>query len=215
MATYGGGIYNEKLSSPILRNTIIWENSSGVYNSNWAGTCSPVYNYCLVQNLNPEGTGNLDGILTYPNMFVNAIYYSQAPTTEGDYSLAAGSLCIDAGNNNFNNTASDLAGNLRIYNGRIDMGAYEYGSTSPSIKNIDINAINIYPNPAQHTLYIQSSETIEQVNIYDISGRMLLTREFISLPNQGIDVSNLAKGIYLVKVRTATGETLKRIVVSD
>ena len=75
--------------------------------------------------------------------------------------------------------------------------------------------VNIYPNPAQNTLYIMSEEAVEQVNIYDISGRMLLTMGHAPLPNQSIDISHLANGIYIIKVKTAGGETVKRIMVND
>ncbi len=47
----------------------------------------------------------------------------------GDYRLAAGSPCIDAGDNAYVTTATDLAGNTRIANGTVDIGCYEYGSS--------------------------------------------------------------------------------------
>ena len=84
------------------------------------------------------------------------------------------------------------------------------GSGGTSIAEQNNSDIRVYPNPAQNTLYIQSAETVEQVSIYDISGRMLL-----QTTRQSIDISHLANGIYIIKVKTATGETLKRIVVSD
>ena len=78
----------------------------------------------------------------------------------------------------------------------------------PSIAETETNTINLYPNPAQNTLYIESAETVEQVIIYDISGRTL---QQTNNPNTSIDVSNLANGIYLVKVKTAQGETVRKI----
>ena len=78
--------------------------------------------------------------------------------------------------------------------------------------NYVTNPINIYPNPAQNTLYIQSSETVEQVRIYDVSGRELIQ---LPHPTQSIDISHLANGTYIIKVKTAGGETVKRIIVND
>jgi len=80
---------------------------------------------------------------------------------------------------------------------------------SVGIAETQASTISIYPNPAQNTLYIQSSETIEQVRVYDISGRELIQLPY---PAQSIDINHLATGIYLVKVRTAQGETIKKIV---
>ncbi|OQX73957.1 MAG: hypothetical protein B6D61_12000, partial [Bacteroidetes bacterium 4484_249] len=55
--------------------------------------------------------------------------------------------------------STDLAGNLRIVNGRIDMGAYEYQDTGTRIKNfylqnIQESKIHIFPNPFQHNAFI-------------------------------------------------------------
>ena len=70
-------------------------------------------------------------------------------------------------------------------------------------------SVQVYPNPAQHTLYIMSEEAVEQVSIYDINGRELMQLPY---PAQSIDINHLANGIYLVKVKTAAGETVKKIV---
>lgn len=44
----------------------------------------------------------------------------------GDYRLQKSSPCIDAGDNSYSTTDTDLAGKVRIYNGKVDIGAYEY-----------------------------------------------------------------------------------------
>ena len=87
---------------------------------------------------------------------------------------------------------------------------YHYSSQT-SIKNIaqTTGDVYVYPNPVQNTLFIQSSEAVEQATIYDISGRML---QQTFNPAQSIDISNLANGIYLVKVKTAAGESVSKIV---
>ena len=74
------------------------------------------------------------------------------------------------------------------------------------------SSIQVYPNPAQSTLYIISSEAVEQVSVYDISGKTVGAYSIRPNPNPSIDISGLANGIYLVKVKTAAGETVKKIV---
>jgi len=89
-----------------------------------------------------------------------------------------------------------------------------------SIAETATNTLSLYPNPAQHTLYIMSAEEVEQVSVYDISGKTvgaygIRPYSIRPNPNPSIDISHLANGIYLVKVKTAQGETVKRIVISD
>ena len=56
----------------------------------------------------------------------------------GDYRLAAGSPCIDAGDNSCVTTATDLDGNARIANGTVDIGCYEY-ETLPGAKYLVVD----------------------------------------------------------------------------
>jgi hypothetical protein len=61
-------------------------------------------------------------------LFRNPVDSSLAPTSDGDYRLLPGSPAINTGNNNHIPPGFDvdLAGGLRIQDGVVDMGAYEY-----------------------------------------------------------------------------------------
>ena len=71
------------------------------------------------------------------------------------YYLSEGSPCINTGvadTTGMNLPLTDLAGNQRVWDGRIDMGCYEYGapvsSEDPELP-VPVNGINLslYPNP--------------------------------------------------------------------
>ena len=69
---------------------------------------------------------NLDNCYVYDPakpLFTNA--------ASGDYTLAEGSQAIDRGNNQYVTTSVDLAGNPRILNRTVDIGAYEYLTSEP------------------------------------------------------------------------------------
>lgn len=60
---------------------------------------------------------------------------------DGDYRLQKASACVDAGNNSYSTTDIDLAGVARIYNGTVDIGAYEYHPEIPC------DVVNVVASP--------------------------------------------------------------------
>jgi uncharacterized delta-60 repeat protein len=67
------------------------------------------------------------------------------------------------------------------------------------------NKIVFYPNPSNKTLYlkIDNNETINELNIYDISGKNILQSKEVF--NNQIDVSSFLNGVYLVSIKTRDG----------
>lgn len=127
----GGGIGNENASSPIITNCIIYGNSNGIYSFQ---NSIPVVTYSLVQGLAADPTAHIpDGTISY-DLFVDA--------TNGNYQLVTGSPAINGGTNAAlpAGISTDLAGNFRITNGTIDMGAYEYQGVVP-VALIDFTAV--------------------------------------------------------------------------
>ena len=71
-------------------------------------------------------------------------------------------------------------------------------------------AFNIYPNPATDRVVIETEATIESVTIYSITGVMVYSE--VDFNNNTINVSDLASGVYVMKVRTENGEALQRFI---
>ena len=59
--------------------------------------------------------------------------------------------------------------------------------------------VRIYPVPASTTITLQGANQFKQLEIVDMQGRILL-RKNISLQNETINISSLAKGMYLIKL---------------
>lgn len=111
------------------------------------------------------------------------------------YTLSAASPCIDSGTPDISGLdlpAYDLAGNWRVWNGRIDMGCYEYDSEpwvsndDPVIPAIQESYITAYPNPfrAYTTVKVNAlSGLVNQskgvsdarITIYNIKGQRVKT----------------------------------------
>ncbi len=72
--------------------------------------------------------------------------------------------------------------------------------------------IKIFPNPASNTLMVQSDAIIDQIQITDMVGKIILARFTGSSKSGKINISSLDKGIYIVKVYSGHNyETLKLI----
>ncbi|OFX56711.1 MAG: hypothetical protein A2046_00230 [Bacteroidetes bacterium GWA2_30_7] len=113
---------------------------------------------------------------------------------------------------------TDIAGNPRVSNGRIDIGAYENLGTSIN-KTIINNSIAIYPNPnnGNFILDIENADNKAiSLHIYDISGRNVFNENFENKAvfKKNINVSSLESGIYLVKISDGNIVNHKNIVIS-
>jgi len=62
-----------------------------------------------------------------------------------------------------------------------------------------------YPNPVQHTLSISNTSNIDEVEIFSVSGKSILTKK-INSDHSEIDLSHVSSGFYFLKVK-AEGQT--------
>ena len=69
--------------------------------------------------------------------------------------------------------------------------------------------ITSYPNPVKDVVYINSPSTVQQVVMYNISGDIVLQQENVE---NGINVSTLPQGVYVLKLVAAEGEVVRKIV---
>ena len=70
---------------------------------------------------------------------------------------------------------------------------------------------NIYPNPVNDVLYIENSDIVEEVTIYNITG-VIVYNERCTNNNVQVDIAELEAGAYIIKVRTENNETINRFV---
>ena len=72
------------------------------------------------------------------------------------------------------------------------------------------SSFNIYPNPVNDKLYIETEMDVEEVAVYDTFGRQQTTDN--GQQSSVIDVSNLNAGVYIVMIKTDAGIVTKRFV---
>lgn len=158
----GAGMQMAFNSEPTLNNCIFWGNRA-VYEIEkdsieyylgsqiwlWGDDCVPMFNNGLVQ----YGLDTIAGYYhipdgNYNNMLkTNPLFVDEVGR---DYQLLTDSPCINAGTADISGLFipdADLAGNPRVYNGRIDMGCYEWNNIGVDENYTNDNAMVVYPNP--------------------------------------------------------------------
>lgn len=79
------------------------------------------------------------------------------------------------------------------------------------INEVAEGEVNVYPNPATTVINIDNAEGA-QISVYDLSGRMVSNVNSASA-NQTIDASNLAKGMYIVRIANGNNVITKKVNV--
>ena len=70
--------------------------------------------------------------------------------------------------------------------------------------------INVYPNPVTDRLYIDAE--VEEVEVYDVYGRHQVAKTSSHQGDLSIDVSGLNSGVYFVRIKTDSGDMVRRFV---
>lgn len=102
---------------------------------------------------------------------------------------------------------------IRIYNYvRLVRNA---GSTTGINQIENKSQLNIYPNPSQDFLTINLNKTIAanaEITIYSFTGELVYAENIDFLDNVNINVSNIVKGIYLLKIKINDDVLTKKFI---
>jgi choice-of-anchor B domain-containing protein len=80
-------------------------------------------------------------------------------------------------------------------------GFYLVKSSTLSVDDNSLSNFSLYPNPSINSVELNSTNTpISEISIYDLSGKLLLSKKYNSEININLNISNLASGIYLLKI---------------
>ena len=202
--TDGNSTHNATISNCIFYNNV---GAGGATTSavNKGHTALP--NTTTVFNsIDEDNFSNLTSLTNTSNanpMFVNA--------TGGDFKLQSGSPAIDTGDNSKipAGITTDVIHNIRIHNTTVDMGAYEFNSVPLSTNQIEASiAFMAYPNPVIHQLNIIAEKQIERIEVYNYLGQKIMETKQLT-----INTTNLAPGMYVLKVHTLNnGTATKRFI---
>ena len=86
-----------------------------------------------------------------------------------------------------------------------------------AIEDTTFSNLKIYPNPTTGFVNIdlgnQNLESNSIVKLFDIQGRMILTKE-MKTAIDNVNISNLSDGVYLITIENGSYRTTKKIVLA-
>jgi predicted outer membrane repeat protein len=218
-ADYGGAIYNAFSSTHFIYNSIFWQNTanqgSEIYNN---PSSAATIHYSLIEN-NPTNVVEGNGFDCFNCIDGDPLFAN--PATH-NYLITEGSPAIDAGDpntttmpypQNGNNDPIDIVNNPRFVE-IIDMGAYEWN------ENLSVEAIKnplsvtVFPNPATEVLHLVSKENIDNIKLYDLTGKEISISNIskIASGEMNLNLMGIESGIYLLRVHSGSKSATFKII---
>jgi predicted outer membrane repeat protein len=212
----GSGLFINEGSNAEFINCILFSNTSqgrtqATINVNGPGW-QPKFKYCNIEG----GVKGIGATYTFPTQNIIDTLPAFVNISEANFNISTSSRMIDAGTLDpdiFNYPWSgsngevitfpttDIAGNPRIYNGIIDIGAFESQSkfVNMVVTEIDERIIfSIYPNPTDGIMKIGGNiPANSKVHIFSTQGILVYST---TIDNETINISLLASGFYYLEI---------------
>ena len=170
--------------------------------SNLSVTDNMIFGYNGSVNQDSDITG-VDTNTTIANpLFVDATGFNAASY---DFSLQTSSPAIDVASLSYA-PIDDYFGNTRDANP--DLGAIEFVS-SLGIENVTKIKFKVFPNPFKDIVHFKGFDMISNVEVYDITGKKMNVH-FSGKETITLDLSNLSKGLYVLKINSGVFKLIKQ-----
>lgn len=104
---------------------------------------------------------------------------------------------------------------IRIYNRVLNNSEVQalFNETSTTeLTNVSVTPLSVYPNPASTHFQIKGIEDKATLSVYGIDGKLIFNREYTN--NEFISITDLTKGIYLLKISTKELVTEKKLIIN-
>lgn len=83
-----------------------------------------------------------------------------------------------------------------------------------AVTSVDAEPLLLYPNPANEKIFIdfKDLDQLKAITIYSVTGKPVLKTKTIT--SNGLDVSQLTSGIYMVKLESSTSKKVVKLMVN-
>ncbi len=104
-----------------------------------------------------------------------------------------------------------------IANDNYNLRFYRRGPapTTSVQEQVKLITTEFYPNPTSGIVNISSTQAIADIDVYDVTGKLVSNQQNIKQANTSLDLSTLNNGIYFIHSQTINGEvSISKVVVS-
>ncbi len=90
---------------------------------------------------------------------------------------------------------------------------YILGSVITSVDEVQAAAFSVYPNPCNGSFTLTSSESLGEISIYNMQGKVVYHNKPMGNLQQNIDLSDADKGVYLIRFRSGNDYKVEKILI--
>ncbi len=167
----------------------------------------------LLQTLDLSKNGKMEKVTCRSNKlhFINAQNNTTSTSFEIDSRSNSPSLCIQV---DHPEAATNKQG---IYANWKEDVTTSYSENCNLLGVADINThlqVKIYPNPSSGVFGTSGDLIIDQIEVISSTGNSMQIFDFKKSKAKNIDISNLPKGIYFLKINSQKGTAIKKILLN-
>ncbi len=151
----------------------------------------------VMTNTNNVWTGTIEA-----SFYANMEYVINADGPDNGWAANDAQSANANGNTNFvvNVGTSDVTEELTVTAENADGNWVVYTSTL-SVGDVEVDlTFNFYPNPVVDLVSLDARESIQAVQVYDLTGRVVLHKN-INATKAQLDLGNLQKGVYILEAK--------------
>lgn len=151
----------------------------------------------------------------YPNLLNKYVVADYCWGDIGFVSNTGGAITWSYNSNNFiTSFGEDKDGELYVSTGSI---IHKLIDTSLNVSDFSNSMLRIYPNPANTELFIKNDNDIALISlkIIDLTGKVVHHQNLENTDTNTINISAIAKGLYLVEIETQPGNMFQSKLVVE
>jgi hypothetical protein len=117
---------------------------------------------------------------------------------------------VDRDISNIDNNCFEYRLTMQYIDGEGSEAGSAWSCIYVSQKELQKDEVNIYPNPANEFLIIESNSNIETITVYNLTGSQVAKLFDLGTSSTQLNVSHFAPGMYNIRFNTAKDESFNR-----